>query len=210
MRFIIPILLASGCFQVTHTPACEELSVTEVADDEATPAGTAQEIIDNVQFDEEIPAVWDNGETTTAIVHVERTGSAEWVEVAATTIKSRSVGFGEVYLMMAVQCDDTLRVPLDVDVTTPDGPLSVNASGYANRTRIDVPAHVYASGRFADSEFPATEHDPGDFTDKYSFVNLMYDELGLIEGSAGWGGNQETDDSSMSLAEYVLDFSAAD
>jgi len=39
-------------------------------------------------------------------------------------------------------------------------------------------------------------------------VNLNYDELGFIDGVAGWGGSMETEEVSSAMAEYVLSFEA--
>jgi hypothetical protein len=209
---IVPTLLLTGCFQVTVRPSCEEVDVLEVADDEPTAAGTARELLDTIELDDVLPATWQDGSATEADVVVARgTGSATWVQLESTSVKTRSFGFGRNTLAIFVVCEDQLQVPIDAEVASADGTLQVSVSGLAvTPTPFTEPApgsaRLNLTGDFGDAVFPATDDDPDDFTDLYSFVNLVYEDDVLREGSAGWGGEQSDANSVSASAEYVLDF----
>ncbi len=210
--FLAPLLL-TGCFRVVNNPTCEEVDRYEVADDEVTPAGTAEELIAMVALDTDLPGTWFDGRDATAQVLVQPDGPAEWVEQQSITEKNRSFGFGSFTPAIYVVCPNQLELPLVADVASLDGSLGVAASGNAYLPDPDgesfygpgVPI-VDLKGDFASSTFPPSEEDPDAWNDKYTFVNLDYDEVGFLEGSAGWGGSQQTDEVSSSMAEYVLRF----
>jgi len=211
----LSLLLATGCFQVVNSPTCEELDRFEVADDEVTPAGTAAELAALVGLNTDLPGTWWDGSEATARVLVEASGPAEWVEQQSGTDKSRRFGFGSVTPAIYVVCPNQLELPLVADVASVDGALGVAVDGVARLADPDgetlygpgVP-QVDLKGPFADATFPDSDEDPDDWDDKYAFVNLDYDDVGFLEGSAGWGGGRETEETSSAMAEYVLRFTA--
>jgi hypothetical protein len=213
-RFAI-ISLSAGCFRVTSVPTCEELERRPVSDTELTPAGTAADLLAMVAIDARWPGVWyGDGTATDVDVWVTGDGQAEWVEQQAASEETRSFGFGKMYLAMAVSCPNHLSVPVSADVSTPDGALAITASGPAilndptDSTAYTAPGVplAFLTGAYGSATLPAPQEDPSDFDDKYTFVNLTYDEVGFVDGTAGWGGGQETDDYSSWLSEPVVDF----
>jgi hypothetical protein len=205
--------LMAGCFQTVHHPTCEVIDRRPVADDEVTPAGTPAELAALVGLDTELPATWWDGSEGTAQVFVAASGQAEWVEQEHASETTRQFGFGSVTPMIYVACPNQLELPLEADVASVDGRLGVAAEGKAvlpdpegeSMWGPGIP-HVNLDADFASSTFPDTDERPADWDRKYAFVNLSYDEVGLLEGSAGWGGSRETEEYSSGMAEYVLRF----
>jgi len=204
---MLALLVVSGCFHVSHRPTCEEIAVTEVADDDVTSVGTVDAFLAQLAFDDQVDATWEDGTPTTADLRVARgTGTATWVERIQGTATNRSFGFGRSTSMAYVACQDTLRVPIEVDIATPDGELAFYNDGHAEKSDLPPPLFLNLEGTFEEAVFPPGEDDPEQFTDKYSFVNLNYDGDRFAGGTAGWGGDQEDDDASSTYAIYVLDF----
>ena len=193
--------LTAGCFQTTHWNTCQELDRAVVADTDTTPAGMVGDLRARVLVDATLPAVFADDEEGEVDVLVEGTGDAEWVEQEVIVEKTRSFGFGSFYPAILVTCPNHLSIPVSATVRSEDGSVDVMASGpvafddpTASWAR-EVPA-AYLSGSYSASTFPA------DWSDKASFINLDYDDVGLIGGTAGWGGFQEN----SSVADYVVDF----
>ena len=67
---IVALLVTSGCFHVAHRPSWKVVSVTDLADDETTPEGTADEFLALLTLDSEMPTTWQGGTDTTASVFV--------------------------------------------------------------------------------------------------------------------------------------------
>ncbi|MEZ4234696.1 MAG: hypothetical protein R3F59_00715 [Myxococcota bacterium] len=204
LALLVPL---AGCLGSVHRPVCEEVAATEVADDEVTPAGTAAELLQRVTFDGELPATWADGAATTAAVAVTRgEGPAAWVELRSSEEVTRRVGFGALYLLVAVTCDDHLRVPTKAFVATDDGALEVSAAGEATVVPDQPSGRLVFEGAFAEAVLPPGDRDPADYEGRASFVEASYDELGLLEGAAGWTGERTTADYQEAVAERVITF----
>ncbi len=52
----------------------------------------------------------------------------------------------------------------------------------------------------------ATENDPSEYHDKYAYIQLTYDQEGLVDGAVGWGGYQETEEYSSSMIDAAVRF----
>lgn len=209
----LTLLVLTGCFRVTNRPICEEVSAAEVSDDEQTPAGTVDELMEWLAIDTEVGGHWQDDTEVTATVKMHRgTRPAQWVELREATEQTRSLGFGGGTLLIGLSCTDHLRIPVEASVRAPADDLVVTVEdsiGYPGpNTLEDSELHLSLSGRFSDATFPPGDTAPNDFTNKYSFVQLNYDEAGLVYGGAGWGGEQETEDYKRSIAEYVVQFGA--
>jgi len=218
MRQLAPfaLLLAGGCFQVVEVPTCGDVSRTEVLDDEATPAGTATELRDRVAMDALLPGSYWDGHPVEVDIVIEQDGPAVWVEQEVVTEKKRSFGFGREMALLAAYCPNQLELPLFAEAHTADEAVDVVAVGTAFLGDPDsdggfgvagVPL-VDLTGSYADATFTVSEEDPAEWTDKYSFVSLDFDEDGLREGAVGWGGQQETEDAKSSMIDRVVTFSA--
>lgn len=213
MKTVIPwLLLLPGCLQTWHQPTCEEASVTEVADDEPTEAGTADDVLARVAFGGPVDGTRQDGTSTPIELDVRRAaGSAEWVVLRHATKVTRTWGFGASYPDIYVYCDDHLRVPVDVVVETAEGDLSVavtasvQVTGPGAERPTDERLSVFGTAPFSEAAFPAGEHDPAAFEDKRAFVALDYEAAGF-GGAAGWEGEQHTDDYLMSVAERLVTF----
>jgi hypothetical protein len=166
--------------------------------------------LDHVTLDETLPAAWQSGDPTEADVVVARgTGSAEWVEVEATTEESRSWGFGHNTPLIAVVCEDHLRVPVEAEVASSDGALAVGAAGRLEIRETGDPlpgVQLHLDSAWDDAVFPASTSDPADFDNKAAWIELDYDELGLVHGAAGWTGERTDGDSAIAISEEVLTF----
>jgi len=206
-------LLAVGCFHTTHRPSCEEVSRTEVAMDEVTAAGTADDLLAFVGMDATLPGTYTaDGSPVDVDLLVEADGPAAWVEQQETTIKTRSFGIGSSRLMMAAYCPAQLELPLYGEARTPDGAVEVTTQGMAfladaaEQWDEGVPFVLLDEGSYADATLPPTEEDPSDYHDKYAYIQLTYDQEGLVDGAAGWGGYQETEEYSSSVGEAAVRF----
>jgi hypothetical protein len=224
-RMNVPLLLTAtllalpGCLRTWHQPVCEEESVTEVADDEETDAGTARALLDRIAFAGPVDGTWQDGSPAEVELDVRRgAGAAEWVVLRHATEITRSLGFGASYPAIHIFCDNHLRVPVDVDVETADGELavavspSVQVTGASAELPTDGRIAVYGTSPFAEAVLPEPvagaggEQDPAAFEGKRAFVTLDYDEVSLVEGAAGWEGEQETPEYHMTTIERLVTF----
>lgn len=212
MRTLALLPLLAGCFQVTSRPSCERIA-TEVADDEVTALGTAQELLDGLEALDVVTRFTDeDGAELPGFVHAERAaGPALFVEQIASSEETRSFGFGRNSLMIHVECADTLEVPVAVDAGADDGSVDLTADGIVSTIgpfpRVpEATASVWAEGDFASAVFPTMDHDPRDWEEKYTFVSLELSADELLHADIGWGGVSA--DGNSSSAAYAMSYSA--
>ena len=206
--YLISFLSLAACFRVTTSPVCIE-EVHEVSDDEATPVGTADELVALTQHTGNIDATLFDGTSIDLDLEIQRgSGSAEWVEATLGEERTRRLGIGSSTPLIMVICNDHLRVPMDVDVVATDTTgLDLTTSGWASVDSEGMLSGLYTDGDFQASTFPDNpDDDPREWDDKTSFAMVHYLEDGL-EGSAGWEGQRETDEAVSAHASYVVDFS---
>lgn len=206
--------LVGGCFHVYERPTCTEVGRTELAQDEVTASGTPAELLALVGMDATFPGQYVlGGDDVDIEVFVDQDGPASWVEQENDVIRTRSFGFGVSVPMIYVVCNDRLELPLIAEARTTDGALELFAEGTAwlddpNGEAVFEPGVPWVSlaGDYQGARFPDSEEDPADWDDKYSYLRLDFDDEGFVEGAAGWGGYQETEDWSSSMGEDVVRF----
>lgn len=206
-RLLFPLTLMGGCFHAVTSSTCETLDLQEVEDTEVTAAGSAADLLARVAVDQRMLAVWATGEATEADVFLGRgTGSATFIEQTEASETTRSFGIGGGSNDMLVRCPNALRVPLIGEVLSIDGQLEVFASGLvATDGPNEAWLRVSLDGAFDDAVLPEGEVASADYTNKSTFLNADFDELGMVDGSAGWNGELETEDTSSSRAERLLE-----
>lgn len=200
------LLLASlvGCFKVTRRPSCEEVSRTELADDEQTELGTVQEILDQVLLDAEVPATWWDGEAVDADLRIERAGAGSWVELQSIEIETRGLGFGGVELEIYVDCSPSIFVPVELALQAGEVDLELQGRVQQNYST-EYDSTVRAEGDYSSEHFPWVDRDPQDYVDKQSSVTLGFEGGQITQGHAGWGGVLDTEDRNQAGFETVLE-----
>lgn len=134
----IALLLLTSCFRFEHEPACEE-GATEVADAEATPAGTAVELLAVVSGEGTSAGVLaDDSVVGVAWSVVRGDGSARWVESVESTHTTRTLGIGSfTSQVVGPACFDRLEVPVIASLTTDGGDVDVSMSTIAEANRLE-------------------------------------------------------------------------
>jgi len=197
----LSLLLLGGCFWKHTTHTCEELSRDEVALDEDTPSGTAADLLASVATDGVFPGAYPlDGSPVDVELWLDQDGPAHWVEVETVAHVGRSFGIGSSHVAFEPWCPSRLELAIAAEARTSDGELEVFATGTAHSYGVDL------HGSYADATFPASEHDPSDYHDRYSFIDLDVDSDGVVGGAVGWVGERETEDYRSVRAERVVEF----
>jgi len=210
-QFPFVLVLVSGCFQVTESWTCREVSRAVVGEDEQTPAGSPDELLSLVGIVDVFPGVYDlDGTEANVDVAVAQDGDAVWVEQRKERERERDVGFGRVTSMHEVVCPNQLELPLVAQLQTTDGALDMLVDGAAVLDDPDgesfrspgVPM-VHLEGDHDHATFPPLGWDDAAWEgQRHTFVNLEFDEVGFREGSAGWGASS----GSTAVVDYVVRF----
>ena len=58
-------------------------------------------------------------------------------------------------------------------------------------------------GPYADAKLPDGPRDPSLYNNKRSYVHLVYDEVGSIEGDAGWSGHMDHNSANERLIRFA-------
>lgn len=207
MRYLmLSLSLLPGCFQTVSVPTCDE-QVTPVADDEPTPQGTAAELLSLVVGLFEEPAWLEDETGVVATVQIERgEGTAEHVDLEHATTTTRKLGFGHMTLTWRPECEDYVRVPVQLALATDDGSIdlalegSARSGGGVEYAALGPAVHVRVP--FDSSGMPEPEGlDRSEWTEQEAFVNVDFSDEGT-SGRAGWSGDGVNDNSSM--ARYLL------
>jgi hypothetical protein len=211
MRASLACVLSSGCFQTVHRPTCDEHAV-DVADDEDTPEGRAEDLLANVvggatadgvlaPDDAVVPVTWSI---------TRREGSARWIESdPASEVVSREFGFGDTTVLIDVFCDDRLEAPVELAVSTSGGEVVVSVDTVV-ATLPDVTSDgwsVSGDGPYAEAVFPELPGvDPDEHADKEAFAEVRgVGGTGEVTGRAGWSGSPTE---SSRASHTVLEFPA--
>jgi len=207
---VLALMLLGGCFKVTHLDGCEEVSRTELTIDEATPIGTAAELLALVAVDGTFPGTYGlDGSPVDVELWLDQDAPASWVEVQPTQEVRRSFGVGEEGLTWKPTCRSRLELPVVAEGRTADGAVEVFVEGVATLEHgseaPDTPA-VSLLGAYDDATFPGTEHDPDAWDARYSFVDLELRREGLEGGSLGWGGEQESGNERSTATDHTVRF----
>lgn len=204
---MIWLALASSvaCFKVTRRPSCEELSRTELADDEQTELGTVQEILDHLTLDGEVPAIGWGGEEVAADLRMERAGAGAWVELQYTEIETRGLGFGGEEFDLYVDCSPSIQVPIDLALKA--GEVDLELAGIARQEApTEYGTQLWFAGAYRSDHFPIVDRDPDDYVDKQSSVSLGFQDGEISAGSAGWSGLLDNEERNHWVSEFVLEF----
>ncbi|MFT5587507.1 MAG: hypothetical protein ACI9VR_005117 [Cognaticolwellia sp.] len=77
MTLLLLNMSVLGCISRTHDWVCEVVSETQVGDEEETVLGRPSELLYELEQDQTVPALWADGSSTAAQVHLSRgVGSA--------------------------------------------------------------------------------------------------------------------------------------
>jgi len=194
--------MVAAC-QINSRPACDIVRITDLADDEASPAGSADELLEVVGHDGPLEGQDPDGKPVTVDLFVGRgTGRTQWVEQEESSIETRRFGLGRTHLGLAIDCPDMLVVPLV-------GELRVDSEGVGIRglagevarplnARLDPVTRVELTGSLDDATLP--DADPSGYQSVETFLGLEYEKGELIRGWAGWTGQVENGSDS----EYVV------
>lgn len=215
-RATLAVFLA-GCFSETHRPTCE-YDPEPIADDVEVGGVTGADLLAAVEGTRTEAGTWDDGTPIDVSIDVSRTGSAEYVHTTRGSHVTRHFGFGGGgYLMMYVPCGDFVRVPLDLRVSTEDDALDVAVETFVRGPMTAEPASTdpELEPLTVDGDVPlrrATVPDgsddvPAEYEKTYAFARVTFPpDEGPTTGSAGWGGEQETEEYSKAAAFYVLEW----
>jgi len=109
-----------ACFKEVHRPGCSELETTELADDETSPLGfTADDLLAIATPGWAGSAEDVTGSIVDAAVEIARgAGSAVYVHADPIDVVTRTSGFGDDYLLVAVSCPDAVEVPIDLAIAS--------------------------------------------------------------------------------------------
>jgi hypothetical protein len=206
--------LVAGCFRTTHRPSCA-LDPELVGDDVEVAGATGAGLLARVAGGRTVEGAWDDGSDAVVSVDVARTGGAEYVHTTPTTEVTRSFGLGSLHLSIFVPCADFVRVPVALRVSTADEALDVVVDTYVAGPMEGMGAPIDEEWLDVSGDAPLTEAtvpagsegDPADWDDPYAFARVGFppgDEP--TEGRAGWGGSQETDDTSTAASFTVLEW----
>ena len=215
MAFLL-VLSAShlGCLSRTHMPYCEVVYEGPVSDDEETPIGSVDALLDHVLLDQELPAVWADDVRTLAHVEVRRgEGSAFLLEqVQATRVtERRKLGPGyDFYPAINMPCSDRLSVPLELQVRTADGDLDVGMQATAQtETGMNEESEPWVTGAraAAPDEIPAFDGEelPAGVEQLELKVRVLANQGDVLGGEVTWTGREEGEDPE-SVTGRVLSF----
>jgi len=204
--FVLAGVLA-GCWQESHYPSCSEPEYTELADDEESPLGmTANDLLAIATpgwegtgldaSDAEVDVAWalERGE-----------GSAAFADIENIDIVTRRFGFGgDLYVAMAVQCDDWLEVPAH---------LSIVSEGAAIDHEMDAPltsvqpwkerrVGIYASEPYEDTDIVVPGIDESFDEHQTIDARLSMAADGRSEGTFSWSGQNDTQGRAIYLLSW--------
>jgi hypothetical protein len=189
-----------------NKPRCTELSRQAVEDDERTPAGSVEALMEAVSLDGEHPAVWWDGESTLATLRISRgQAGAVWVEQEERENRLLEPWTND----LAVFCPNYLSVPLQVEISAGED-LDLNMNGQAVRWEGDVEEELYrvsASAPYTAGLLPETDQDPAEYSDKSIDFSALLGDGEIHWGWLGWNGQRELEDGAVVYrSEMVLEF----
>lgn len=213
------LLLLSAC-GTTYVPACED-TPHPVSDDTELPTGfTVADIVAGIPSDLAVPGAWYDGRSAEVTITATRaSGPVEWVESREILLEKRGgPPFSKSYLLLAVECDDHLRLPVELVLRTDDGeldihePVTARTSGMLISETADLRVELHDdSGQIEgmplwDEHFDDRVSPEGEpLVPSAAFVYLSIDDT-TVRGSAGWSGEATLRGSHMSWAESLIDF----
>jgi len=151
-----------------------------VADDEPTPIGTAEELLASVPASDTVDGLLEPDDTVVPVTwSIERRPAfAQWIEADRSVTVNPS-------------CMDRLEVPVTLEVSTEGGEVDVAVDTVLAVGFIIEPdpyiLSVNGHGPYAEAVFPDLPGvDPEEFSHKHAFARL--DGLGTdsVWGNAGW------------------------
>lgn len=192
-----------GCISRAHMPYCEVISEGPVSDDEQTALGTADELLDHVVLEQELPGVWaDDGEALVQVQIKRGEGSAVYLEQVQSerVTESRKLGPGyDFYPGIFMPCFDRLSVPLQLQVSTEDGDLDVGMQATAQtQAGMDEETSLWARGARAAEyeEISAFDVDesPAGLDQLEIQVRVLANQGEVLDGQVSWAGRNEGQD----------------
>jgi hypothetical protein len=187
-----------GCFQTVHRPVCLDEEVREVADDEETPLGSADDLLAVLVIEAASEITLADGGSIPGSYRVQRgEGSARYVETETGEDVTRRPGFGRSYYSIAVACGNYLSVPVEAELASEDESLLVPAHGDAT-TSVPVvdSATLSLEVPWGAAVLPAGEVDPEEYENKGVSMGMTVDGDGVV-GTVTWGGTQELPDGTV-------------
>ncbi|MDP2316170.1 MAG: hypothetical protein Q8P41_24950 [Pseudomonadota bacterium] len=185
-------LLSTACIQV-HRPSCESEEVV-LGDDETIGdlAVSAADLLAVIEGTHAFAGAYAAGGSVTGTATVAR-GVGDVIGIDSTTVDTVTnggFGIGDETLMIAVECVDSLRIPVAIALRTDDGLVDVSLAGLGTAdTRgnlVDgVPEFFEAGGDIAAADIVAmpepTVADPVAAlelqwtSERFAFVSLWWD-----------------------------------
>jgi hypothetical protein len=198
LRLFVLAGILPGCWKETHFPSCSEPEYTDLADDEASPLGwTANDLLSIAT-----PG-WagagldvDNAEVDIAWTLVRGEGSARFADTEEIDVVTRQFGFGDDYLLLAVQCNDWLEVPADFTIASEGAGIEAEMDA-ALRSPVsysvspEVGADILASEPYADSGVIVPGADDS-FEVQTLEAWISAEPDGTSDGSLSWNGMSDT------------------
>ncbi|MFN7143984.1 MAG: hypothetical protein ACK4YP_09425 [Myxococcota bacterium] len=123
------VLLLLGCFGTISHSTCETVEV-EVEEDDALGDldFTVGDLVTAVTGVRTFPtSLADDTVVSAELVVTRADAPAVFFDATLGTSRSPRVGFGDATLGMAVICEDSVAVPMDLDLTTADGAVDLLA-----------------------------------------------------------------------------------
>lgn len=189
------LLLSLACVSRTFMPYCEQVSETEIGDEELTEFGSPQERLDRLRLDQAVPALWADGAQTTAELSLSRgQGSAVYIEEVRgeRVTEERSVGRSyDFYPAIDVVCSDRLQVPVTMELRTQDGALDLRMEGTSSVSWMSVDqagASANAIRGMEEDELPVFERDPAEHTSLQLSFGVSALDGAVTSGALGWSG----------------------
>jgi hypothetical protein len=183
---VLSLALLAGC-HVTSRPGCDVVE-REVADDDAlgdlsftvTDLVAAAAGTFTVDLRDAAAALH-----TTTVSTVRGEGPATFFDATYTSVETRRLGFGRDTLMIGVSCDDTVEVPMTIDVVSTDGAIDVSGDALAWNERTEDPPLITVAREID----PATDVIPPPEGDaEAGHIEVQYRDGALTSVSAWWDG----------------------
>ena len=212
------LLVLGACGENADTSRCE-FEATAISDDQLTPGGFSVSdmlAVSTGTFAEQ--AVLVDGSQASLTIHSWRgDGTAELVRSTPRPGRLRDGIFR--VSMMAVVCSDFVRVPLGVELTTPDGVVDLNMEG--SLTRLLEPRGTFqvslteSSMKVEPDEISPDfvlpeplEHDPAEMDQIGAYARLAFGVDGR-QGTVLWNGRWTSEQGSESESELLLSWGSS-